>query len=318
MAPHLDAADTLAEQPEPVDACRPACRGRSASAPPRRRELPLAEAQEVGDVRDEAARGPACARVAARRRVRRRSRRASGSSNDVDSRPGGRRTRRRARPRTTSPPRSAARCPRASSRCSRTTSTARRRRSGARRELGDDARRARRRRRRTGRGRRQLAVVAARVGEQVPDAHVGRPDAGRRPRGRAARARAVAVNGFVIEATRKRSRRRSRRGRLGRRADRRRRQARAPPRRARRPRRPAETSNPARIRYPTGRPGLGRARLPSRRAEDLPGDTATERRSDAPHQGREAGARSEVRQARDGHGFAGGPDRDADASASTS
>src|SRR5689334_16792177 len=43
------------------------------------------------------------------------------------------------------------------------------------------------------------------------------------------------------------------------------------------------------------------------------GDTSTEEKKDAPHQGREAGARSEVRQARDGHRLAGGPDRDADA-----
>src|SRR5438105_11868218 len=73
---------------------------------------------------------------------------------------------------------------------------------------------------------------------------------------------------------------------------------------------PAKTTNSARIRYPTGRPGLGRARLPSRRTRTWV--THLQEEKDAPHQGREAGARSEVRQARDGHRLARGADRDAD------
>src|SRR5262249_37279312 len=51
--------------------------------------------------------------------------------------------------------------------------------------------------------------------------------------------------------------------------------------------------------------------LPSRRA-GATGDHRQRGRIDAPHQGREAGARTEVRQARDGHRLARGPDRDAD------
>src|SRR6267143_804623 len=54
---------------------------------------------------------------------------------------------------------------------------------------------------------------------------------------------------------------------------------RAHPTPVRRPRMPGKTANPARIRYPTGRPGLGRARLPSRRIRTLrpcaSGDTST-------------------------------------------
>ena len=319
MPPYVDAADALAVEPEAVDAAGrlavddPQPRGRG------RRELPVAETQEVGDVRDEAAGGPARPGIRRPRRLRARARRARARRTTSPRGPPGRITRsasassygepRAARPRESRP---------ASSRCSHTTTP--RSAPTSRRTDGSSA---------AERGERTVAlaeacevaafaVVAARMAEQVAHAHVGRPDAGgssgveqpeSEARGERLRDRGDEEARLGLAADRRRLRRARRPSS--------RQRARARPRRPPRPRKRRETSNPSGIRYPTARPGLGRARLPSRRAETS-GDTARERGEHAPHQGREAGARSEVRQARDGHRFAGGPDRDADASGSTS
>ena len=186
---------------------RPACRGRSAAARAAAAAGAMPEAQQVVDVRDEPAGRPARARVGPAARVEprpgeRRARRTRSTRGPAG--PSTLRRRRllvaRARRRSAA---SVAREPVAGVRIRPALLDARR--SGGRRAAPAAGPRARRRRRRSAPGRRrELAVEAARVREQVPDADVG---AARRRVGASSSSSSsasVAVNGFVIEATRKR------------------------------------------------------------------------------------------------------------------
>src|SRR2546423_10567390 len=78
---------------------------------------------------------------------------------------------------------------------------------------------------------------------------------------------------------------------------------------------PAKRPNPARFATLLPDP-VSAVRVFLRGGQDLEPSrawvTLDEEEKDAPHQGREAGTRSEVRQARDRHRLAGGADRDAD------